>query len=116
MGLLDGDIREIVGNAFGGFFLNATYRRDADVQNPDTGTVTRTTLDYACKAIMEMTPTRLRAGEAWVEGDRRFLVLAASLSIVPKPGDRVVFNGETWAVVSIDTDPATATWSIQGRR
>lgn len=49
-----------------------------------------------------------------IDNQREVLVLAKPLGTVPKAGDRLAIDGETFEVTGIpDKDPAGATWTIK---
>lgn len=49
-------------------------------------------------------------------GDRQALIVANSLTVVPVPGDKLTGQGETYDVINVGRDPASATYSLQLRR
>lgn len=49
-------------------------------------------------------------------GDRKVLLLAATLAAVPQQDDLVTILGGTYRIVSVKSDPAEATWTCQCRR
>ena len=73
--------------------------------NPATSRYTFSgTMEYATSQIEE-TLTEF--------GERTILILGGTLpeGVAPKPGDRIVFEGGTFNVVSVERDPAAATYS-----
>lgn len=52
------------------------------------------------------------------QGDRKVLILAGTLpaGVVPQVNDRITIEGETLTVVSVERDPASATYTCQARR
>lgn len=76
---------------------------------------TVTTTDYACQGWRdewtqdELANTLIRAT------DIKFVVLAATLPIVPSTSDRVVVDGTTHVIVAAMLDPAGATFTVQAR-
>ena len=120
MGLLDGDIKNSVFNAAQGVFLDFTVR------NPNQGTYDKDAqaftgggapTSYPCKGIVEDYTDRERAESNITEKDRKILLLAGSISVKPKQGWEVEDNnGNKYEIVGpIKTDPAGATYQIQGR-
>ena len=117
MGLLDGDIQAVIGDALEDILLDATYYDDAETVNAASGTTTTTTTSYSCKALVDMAPNAFSAGQNWQAGDRRVLVTQTSLTLTtPAPGDRILVRGETFEIISVDQDPAQALWMFQGRK
>jgi len=114
-----------IGKAFGGIFLDATLSRDGFTPDPaepgEPGEITTAT--WPCKAIHEEWSTSYLAGGLVLAGERKVLVLAATLATEPKPGDRITIRGETFTVVpgasagapAVSTDPARATWTLRAR-
>jgi hypothetical protein len=99
-----------------GLFLDATYTVDVpgtitDPADPPAPTPT----DYACKGIVEKYSDYFRANSLVDAKDRKVLILAGSLAVKPVPNARVTIGGVTFAIIKVDTDPATAVWEIQGR-
>jgi hypothetical protein len=113
---LAGSIAKTIGKAFNSLFLDATLTRDVAGVSPDPADpVAPTQTTFACKAIVEVYSDYLRKSGLVNERDRKVLVLASTLSTVPKPDDRISISGIAFTVMSVATDPATATWEIQGR-
>ena len=113
-----------IGKAFAGIFLDATLSRDSFTPDPaepgEPGEITKAT--WPCKAIHEEWSTSYLAGGLVLAGERKVLILAASLATEPKPGDRITIRGETFTVVpesggapAVATDPAKATWTLRAR-
>ncbi len=115
-----------IGSAMSGLFLVATLQRDAEGSgspgaNPwDPAEPQSTT--YACMAIHEEWGTSYLAGGLVHAGDVKVLVLASTLAIEPKPGDRITIRGQTFTVVPagsgqppVSTDPAKAVWVLRAR-
>lgn len=100
-------------------FLDATLTRDTipttspdyDPQDPPAPTST----SYTCKAIVEKYAERMRLEGLVNQKDRKVLILANSLSVTPRVNDRVTISGVTFLVMLVETDPATAVWTLQGR-
>lgn len=120
MGLLDGDIKASVFQAAQSVFL------DFVVRNPNQGTYDKdaqaftgssTPTSYTCKGIVEDYTNREREESNITEKDRKILILAGSISVMPKQGWEVEDNdGNKYEIVGpIKTDPAGATYQIQGR-
>lgn len=114
--LLTGGIANIVGNALNGLFLPATLIRytpvvSADAADPDPPTEST----YTCKAIVENYSQRFRIEGLVQENERKVIILATSISVTPKPGDRITIRGITFTIEDVATDPALATWECRGK-
>lgn len=100
-------------------FLAATLTRDEPAaSSPDYDPADPpepTSTDYTCKAIVETYSERMRAEGLVHVKDRKVLILANSLSVRPRTNDRVTISGITFLVMNVETDPATAVWTLQGR-
>lgn len=116
---LAGGLAKTIGKAMAGLFLPATLARDtaapaspaSDPWNPGGPT----TATYPCRAIHEEYAERYRLEGLMQAGDRKVLILAASLTVEPKPGDRVTIRGETFTIAAVATDPAKACWECRAR-
>lgn len=128
MSILD-DVADIVNDALGeDVFHDAELERDqpgansppADPWNPNPP---GEPLKYPCKAIHDEWGAHA-LGQGLVEAnDQKVLVLAASLSVEPRAGDRITFLGKTLTIVpattagqrAVTTDPAKAVWICRTR-
>lgn len=113
---LTGSLALSIGKALGPIFLPAMLTRDV----PQTGGDPADPLppipaDFPCQGMVEKYGVAYRAGGLVEDNDRKVLVLATSLGVKPKPGDRVTISAVTFTVISVSTDPATAVWELQGR-
>jgi hypothetical protein len=124
MGLLDGDIADIVNTSMDFMFLDAVLTRDVPgvIGDPaDPAPPTQTT--FACKAIEDEYETFARAQGLVSETDISVLILANSLATDPKPLDRITIRGKTVTIIpggsggipAVKSDPARATWSCRCR-
>jgi len=113
---LAGSLAKTIGNAMASRFLDAVLTRDvpnvgADPADPVPPTPTQ----YPCKAIVEAYSQYLRANGLVGANDRKVLILANSLGLRPKAGDRVTIKGITFRVIEVGTDPAEAVWECKGQ-
>lgn len=113
---LAGSLATSVFKAMRGLFLDATLTRDVegtitDPADPPAPTPT----PYDCKAIVETYAERFRLDGTVHENDRKVLILANSLSVTPKAGDRVSIRSITFTIQEVMTDPAIAVWECRGR-
>jgi hypothetical protein len=129
VGLLDGDIANIVAGALvgAGMFKEATLIKVA----PGTRTpgaiasgTNPTTTSYGCQGIPAST-TALRLSGTLISGvDRVIKIFGATLpaGITPQPGDRITMDGSTSTIVgdaggqsAVAVDPAGACFTCQCR-
>jgi hypothetical protein len=115
MGLLDGDLKAIIGGAVADLFLSATLtKRTTSGSRYDPTLATGTS--YTCKAIREEYSERFRLDGTVKRGDVKVLVTAASLSVEPEAGDTITVSGDKErTIVAVASDPAGATWELQAR-
>lgn len=130
MGLLDGEIAELVADALGGvIFLDATLTRDV---TPDTSPDYESfdppapePITYTCKAIRTNYSTGYMAQGFVNAGDVKITILQQTLGVTPQPGDRIAITGMggPWSIVpanssgaeAVKADPANATWTCRAR-
>ena len=116
---LSGSLAATIGAAFNSLFLDATLTRDVEVtDSPDRESfdpADPTQTAYSCKAIVETYSQMFRRDGLVEANDRKVLILATSLAVTPKAGDRVTISGVTFMVMEVETDPAVAVWTCQGR-
>ena len=95
--------------------LPATYTYiEPGAYDPDTGTSTETLTDYPCRGFLETYSTYTQAARFLAPTVRKVIVLAQTLAVTPSLNDRVTVQGETFTVKRIDSDPARATWELEG--
>lgn len=122
MSFLD-DLPEILADALGDDFRGAVLQRETASStgpsyDPDPPMLT----SYPCRAIHDEWSATYRAGGLVTGKDWKILVLAATLAVEPREGDRITLEGVTLTVVSdggaqpaVTSDPATATWVLKCR-
>ena len=123
-GLLTGALAKVVANAIGEVFLDATLTRDQEMLTTEPwGAGLTAQQSWTCKAIHEEWGASYRAAGLISAGDRKVLVLAATLCTTPAPGDRITIRSETFTVVSdksgqpaVSSDPALAVWVLRARK
>lgn len=120
MGLLDGDLKNIIGNAADFLFLRATLYREAVTQSspsePWKGGTVGAPVSYACKAIREEYSERFRLDGTVKAGDVKIIVLAKSCPTEPLVNDIIQITGDRKrTIISVATDPANAVWELQAR-
>jgi hypothetical protein len=113
-------LAKTINGALGNIFLDATLTRNVvpstpsyDPADPPAPVPT----NYACKAIRDSYSIRdMQGGSLILQGDVKILILAESLAVVPQKRDIITIQGSSFVVIDFGTDPATAVWTIQGRR
>lgn len=117
--LLSGELATIVHQAMKDLFLDAVLTRDTvSTTSPDVDRFdppAPTSADYTCKAIVETYSEKFRMDGLVKANDRRVLILANSISVVPTINDRVTIRGIVFTVMAVETDPALAVYTCQGR-
>jgi len=127
MGLLDGDIAQLVSDALvgAGMSLPVTLTKIVHgVRNPGALTEgrTRTIMDYAAQGIVStysIYVTSSSAGAQIQVGDRSIKLWAASIEsgAIPEPGDRISIADGTYTIVEagVQRDAASAVYTCQCR-
>ena len=98
--------------------LNATLTRATklrDPQKPWLG-LDAEIESFPCRGFVESYSDFIRAGGGIRDTDSKIVVLADTLKTVPQPGDDIRIRGATYNVVDVRSDPARATYTLQGRR
>jgi hypothetical protein len=102
-----GDLQETV--TYNVYSTSSTY-------NPTTGTVTRTETQYSVAGLFLDYKKRDIDGQQIKPLDNQFMIQQAVLPVAPTLQDRIVRStGKEYEVISIEQDPATATWTLQVR-
>ena len=104
-----------VNKAFTDVFFPAILRRDTEVVGSGDS-IEFVTATHSCKALVETYSMSLRADGLVAENERKIMILAGSISVMPKVGDVITVNGgQEFMVLEVSTDPATAIWTCRGR-
>lgn len=120
--ILEGSLAATLGRAMTPLFLDATLTRYvAGVATDPAEPPTPTTVTYACKAIEEEYSSGVRGAGLVNATDVNVLILAYTLAVEPKAGDRITIRSRTVTVVPADSagtkavrsDPARATWQCR---
>jgi hypothetical protein len=115
VGLLDGQIRSLVGTALNFLMLDVTLTQETDDAPGDyvAGTgITPTTTDYSCRGFVEDDVQRYLDTGLISKGERVVTILQTSLSVSPAEGDTVTIRSTESRVESVGQDPAQATWVL----
>lgn len=77
-----------------------------------TGGTNPTPTDYACKGFVDMLDKNRLPGTLVEQADSLIQIIGDSIasSQVPRPGDRITILGNTYNILSADTDPAQAVY------
>lgn len=128
MSILD-DIPEIVGDALGeDVFYDAVLKRDtagaaSPVRKPWDPAAPGTPDEFTCKAIHDEWSANAVSLGLVETLDQKILILASTLSVEPRSGDRIELKGKTLTIVpantagqkAVMTDPAKAVWVCRAR-
>lgn len=114
---LAGGIASAVAAGLSSIMLDATLTRATTTGGNawDTSSGTTTTATYACKGFVEDYAAREVDGTLVQANDRKVTVLAKTLAVTPVPEDKITISGATYRVISVKSDPAQATFTMQGR-
>lgn len=115
MGLLDTDVRKMVGNALVGVFPPAVLHKVEKTSN-DQGGFTYEETDYDCVAIREEYSNYFKQQNGIPVTDSKLIFLQTKMTVEPKKDDRATLNGVKFQIVKVEEDPARATWICQGRK
>lgn len=119
MGMLDGGIEALFGDAFAGLYLPATlHRSGTEPIYDDAGRITGYVggADIACRAQVDAASYAMRQAEGFAEGDVRIIVLSAGLGVEITTDFQITVSGKRWLVASVDRDAANSHYILRGRR
>jgi len=74
---------------------------DADNYDPATGVMTNSTTDYSTKAMLLNYRDNQFDGEIIRRGDRKAVLKAKGLAVVPEPQDLIVIGSSEWRIVNV---------------
>lgn len=97
------------------FDVTVTRTEQGTIYDPVSGTYPETTTHYSCKGFVEAYSDLLRSTGVVGPGDVKVVVLAPTLSITPRPTDKVTARGQTFTIIAVSPDPAVATIELQAR-
>lgn len=121
------DLPGIIADAMGStIFRDAVLTRNNTPAGPDffdPSGIPQTSAVWRCKAIHDTWSAYYFAGGLVSVGERRLLILAATLATKPLSGDMVTIGSDTLTIVSassglpaVQTDPAEAVWTCRARQ
>lgn len=117
MGLLDGDLKRVFGNAFGPRLLPAVLHKYAIVENED-GTISKPSppTDYAIRAMVDKIDKVFDEEQGRVKTTVSLIVLQHNVPVVPEEHDEITINrdAKTYVLGAWTEDPAQAAWTIAG--
>lgn len=98
------------------FQVEATYsQRGVDVFDPETGKVSTTTVSTKIKGIALNYQEFVASDKVGEKSDIAFVYQTSKYSLIPDTLNKVILEGKTYAIVTMEQDPAKATWSLQLR-
>lgn len=117
-------LAKTIGGAMAGVFYDATLTRDVATPGPNAWTPgAMVPTDYPCKVLPDTWGAYSLSGGLVAAQDAKLLVLASTLAVEPKEGDRVTVQGATYTISSdggsrpaVGTDPARAVWELRARK
>lgn len=108
-------IRTAIGSAFAGVFDAATLYRVASRTSDGRGGYRMTREDYTAKALVDDYSAFLRGTLGIPAAERKLIILGASCSVTPIPGDIVTVQGGSWEVIEVKRDPAAAAYECRSK-
>lgn len=120
----------IIASAMGQTLFRAATLHAKTPRVPDGrgGFIAGTIKKLKCRALVtEFTDYQRMMGNVAIDGaadeqagiaasDRNIIILAATLSGIPKAGDTIVIDGEAWNIATAKSDPANATYECKSSR
>lgn len=114
MGLLDGGIASLFGQAFGQFYLDGNLTRTTLIGD-DSGGGTASYSNVAVKVQMDSCTEAMRAQAGYTDTDVRLLILHSPLGSDIQTDDKVSVGGSVYAIASVAQDPARSYWECRGQ-
>jgi hypothetical protein len=93
--------------------VSAGQRDPADLTSGPKNSIKK----HNCRGFIQDYTTRQIDGDIVKMGDRKVLILGATLpsGVVPEPDDQATCEGRTYTIKYVNRDPAAATYECQGR-
>jgi len=120
--LFNTDIAGQIESALTGQIKQATVKRTTTgTYDPVNDSQSTTTASYDTEGFVEDYNERLKVEGVVQDNDRRIILLANPLDIVPSVGDNdnkpdeVEIEGDSYTIMHVERDPAGAIYTIQGR-
>jgi len=110
--LITAQVKQIVGDALVAFAEDLTVASGSRLEDDGAGGWKEATqTEYAGKGFNEVFTAMERL--AGIPDDyRKIIILANTITVEPKPQDKITFRGETLDIISVDKDPAQATYTV----
>lgn len=118
-GLFGVNIASVLNQAMGGgLFSTGLTKVVAGTRNPadPTAGVPSVYTTYIGRGFVEMYAERDIMESLVEQGDRKIILLGASLSAVPQTNDKLLIEGDEFRILRVTRDPAAATYTCQARR
>ena len=122
MGLLEGELADIINDALESADVPFDLTLSRDVPGSTAPPYSQwnpgppTTQTHACRGFVDDYRADQRDGTLIMQNDRKVVILAPSISVTPVPGDKVTARGQEYTVVTVQADPALATYLCQVRQ
>lgn len=114
MGLLDGGLKEVFGNAFGPIFLPGSLVKISRTYDAAGAPTEIEATPIAVKCVPERITEAMRAAEEYTQDDVAFIILQKGVTGPLLSGDKLIFEGVTYRVgAPILQDAAKATWTFR---
>lgn len=119
MGLLDGQIAALFGQIFSAIYLDGSivsaltvpiYDMEGNITGYEGGDPT------PCKVQIDAASHSMRQSEGFADGDVRLIVLSHGIPVELSTDHRIMAQGQTWMIASVERDPAASHWICRGRR
>ena len=113
------DIKAIVGQVTNNQLLTGTLTKvvesSRDLEDLTAGPINVETA-YNFQGIIEDYDDKYISSTLVQAGDRKVLIIAASITTAPEIGDKITMDGIEYDVADVKTDPAKATYTCQVRK
>lgn len=118
--ILDGDLAEAVAAALtdaGVPYAVVVTRTTAGASDPSTPWIPGAPVvtPYACRGWADAYLADEIDGALILASDLKVIVLLPTIAVMPAAGDSVTVRGWQYGVISVQTDPALATATLQAR-
>jgi hypothetical protein len=112
MGLLDGDLQRVFGNAFGPRLLDAVIHHFPLSDTEGGGIAHTEPVDYPVKAMIDEKGTTIPGDVP--ASSVKIICLQYNSGVSPTEDDQITIRGVTYAINRITEDPAQAAWTFFG--
>lgn len=115
MGLLDGQLQQIFGSAFGPLLLDGIIHSTTRTDDGQGGYISGVAVQYPCKLFSETYSDFFRTQSGIPDTDIRIIALQLDVGYQPTTDDEVEMQGRRYKIMAIEVDPAKVTWTFRGR-